>query len=121
MDLLSILLSLLLLAPPIVIAAFWWAARQRVDRRRGELPDAEALILARVGGIVCALLPVLQMGVSLVRYKTGEAGLYLWYLLPLFGTCCWELRYWVAFWHTRVATSARSHRPWCSYRCACCC
>lgn len=84
MDLLSILLTLLLVAPPIVIAAFWRASRHRVIRRRGELPDAEALILARVGGVLCALLPLLQMGASLIRYKTGEPGLYLWYLLPGF-------------------------------------
>ncbi len=85
MDLTAILLTLLLVAPPIVIGAFWRAARHRVVRQPGELPDAEALILARVGGILCALLPVLQMGASLIRYKTGEPGLYLWYLLPGFG------------------------------------
>ncbi len=79
------LLTILLLAPPVVIAAFWRLSLERRKHGLAGLPDAEALILARVGGIFSAVLPVLQLGASIIRYKTGEPGLYLWYLLPGFG------------------------------------
>ena len=85
MDLTDIFLTLLLLAPPVVMGVFWRASLRRRVLGPGELPDAEALILARVCGIACGLLPALQLGASIVRYKTGEPGLYLWYLVPAFG------------------------------------
>lgn len=85
MTVFSILLTLLLLAPSVAIAAFWRTARQR-QIRVGGLPDVEALILARVGGILCGVLPGVQLLASLVRYKTGDAGTYLWYLVPIGGT-----------------------------------
>lgn len=77
----SILLTLLLLAPPIVIACFWRVSLERHKHGMAGLPDAEALILARVGGVLCAVLAPLQLLAGVVRYRTGEAGLYLWYLV----------------------------------------
>lgn len=79
------LLTIILLAPPVVIAAFWRASLRRSVLQPARLPDAEALILARVGGIACGAVPAIQLIASIVRYKTGEAGLYLWYLVPIAG------------------------------------
>lgn len=49
------------------------------------MPDAEPLVLARVGGILCAVLPALQLLAGIVRWRTGEAGMYLWYGVVLGG------------------------------------
>ncbi len=88
MSFLSILLTGLLVAPPFVVAVLWRVSRRQrsvqVGRRR-RLPDREALVLARVGAVTCGLLPSLQMLASFERWRTGEAGLYLWYLLAGFG------------------------------------
>ncbi len=85
MMLLSILFTALLLAPALVIAWFWRAARLRTAQHPDVVPDTEALVLARVGGIVCAVLPALQLLASIERWRTGDAGLYLWYALVLGG------------------------------------
>lgn len=82
---LHLLLTICLLAPALVIAAFWRASVRGRALQPGKLPDAEALILARVGGVLCGLLPILQLLASILRYKTGEPGLYLWYLVPTCG------------------------------------
>ncbi len=86
MTMLSILATVLLLAPPAVIAGFWRASVRRRSRLKpGQLPDSEAVVLARVGGILCSVLPPVQMLASFIRYRTGEPGMYLWFLLPCFG------------------------------------
>ena len=86
MNFLSILATVLLLAPPLVIAGFWRASvRHRLPLRPGHLPDSEAIVMARVGGILCALLPIVQMVASLIRHRTGEPGMYLWFLVPFLG------------------------------------
>lgn len=85
MTLLSILFTALLLAPVLVIAYFWWAARRHSKQHPEAMPDGESIVLARVGGILCAMLPVLQMLASMVRWRTGEPGLYLWYAVVLVG------------------------------------
>lgn len=83
--LLTLLFTLLLLCPAVVIAGFWRAARRRRPVRPGFMPDAEALVLARVGGILCAVLPSVQLLAGILRWRTGDAGLYLWYGVALGG------------------------------------
>ena len=85
LTLVFLLITAILLAPAIIIAGFWWTSLRHHAQRPGDLPDTEALILARVGGIACGLLPVFQLVASIVRWHTGEAGLYLWYLVPVMG------------------------------------
>ena len=84
MDLISVISGLLLAAPPLVIAGFWWSSVRPGGRTQG-LPDGEVVIMARLGGFVCALLPVLQLFTGLIRYRTGALGHYLWYAVPGFG------------------------------------
>ena len=83
--LLSILFTAVLLAPALVIAWFWRGARLRAAQHPEVVPDAEGLVLARVGGILCAVLPALQLLCGVVRWRTGEPGLYLWYAVVLVG------------------------------------
>ncbi len=85
MDLVSAISGLLLLTPPAVIAAFWWLSVRPGGRRANGLPDGEAVIMARLGGVACAMLPIVQMFAGLIRYRTGALGLYLWYVVPGFG------------------------------------
>lgn len=85
MSLPFILFTVLLLAPALVIAGFWRASRQHHVQHPEAMPDAEALVLARVAGILCGLLPALQMGAGMERWRTGEPGLYLWYMVPVGG------------------------------------
>ncbi len=85
MDLVSLISGLLLLAPPAVIAAFWWLSVRPGGRRHNGLPDTEAMIMARLGGVTCALLPIIQLFAGLIRYRTGMLGQYLWYIVPGFG------------------------------------
>ena len=80
--LMATVLTVLLLAPPVVIAAFWRASVRRTSRRRGELPDSETIVFVRLGGVLCAALPIVELGVCIVRYRMGDLGLYLWFLLP---------------------------------------
>lgn len=81
----SILFTAALLVPAFVIAWFWRSARLRNARHPEVVPDAEGLVLARVGGILCAVLPPLQLLCGIVRWRTGEPGLYLWYAVVLGG------------------------------------
>ena len=79
MTLLTVLFTALLVTPAVVIAGFWRASRQRAAQHPAAMPDAEALVLARVGGLLCTILPALQMLAGIVRWRTGEPGIYLWY------------------------------------------
>ena len=84
---LTLIFTLLLLVPPVVIAAFWRSSvlRRRRHRGQGGLPDPEIVVLARLEGIACALLPIVQLLAGVIRYKTGEIGTFLWFVLPGFG------------------------------------
>ncbi len=83
--LMALLLTVLLLAPPVVIGAFWWMSVRHPERRRGRLPDSDTIVFVRLGCIICAALPMLQLLDSIVRYRLGEMGLYLWFLVPGLG------------------------------------
>ncbi len=83
--LVATVLTVLLFAPPIVIAVFWWRSVRRGSHRRGKLPDSATIVFVRLGGVVCAMLPIAQLLVWVVRYRLGELGVYLWFLLPGLG------------------------------------
>ena len=83
--LMDAVLTVLLLAPPVVIAVLWRLSVRPANRRPGHLPDSATIVLARLGAVVCAALPVAQLIASIFRYRTGEMGLYLWFLVPGFG------------------------------------
>lgn len=81
----TIILTALLLAPPVVIAAFWRLSVRRARQTPVELPDGAAIVMARLGAVACAILPIAQLFAGIFRYRTGEIGLYLWFLIPGFG------------------------------------
>lgn len=83
--LMAAILTALLLAPPVVIAAFWRASLRRPNRKMGELPDGATIVFVRLGAVFCAVLPIAQLIAWIVRYRMGELGIYLWFLLPGIG------------------------------------
>ena len=83
--LIATILSLLLFAPPLVIAAFWWRSVHRGRFRSGELPDSATIVFVRFGGVVCTVLPFVELLIWTTRYRMGELGIYLWFLLPGLG------------------------------------
>ncbi len=83
--LMTLVVTVLLLAPPAVIAAFWWVSVRRATRRWDELPDSATIVFVRLGGVICAVLPIAQLLAWIIRYRMGEAGIYLWFLLPGLG------------------------------------
>ncbi len=83
--LMAAIVTVLLLAPPVVIAAFWRASVHRSHSRRGDLPDSATIVFVRLGAVLCAALPIVQLCVWIVRYRMGDLGLYLWFLLPGLG------------------------------------
>ena len=85
MDMVSLISGLLLMIPPIVIGTFWWISARPGARRGNGLPDGESIVLARAGGVACALLPVFQIFAGVLRYRTGALGRYVWYAVPGLG------------------------------------
>ena len=83
--LMVLIVSVLLLAPPLVIAAFWRASARHVHHRYGELPDSATIVFVRLGAVLCAALPIAQLLVWIVRYRMGDLGIYLWFVLPGIG------------------------------------
>jgi hypothetical protein len=83
--LIAAVLTFLLLAPPAVIAVFWWKSVHRASFRSGELPDSATIVFVRLGGVICAVLPIAELLVWIVRYRLGEFGVYLWFLVPGLG------------------------------------
>ena len=81
----SILVTVLLLAPPAVITAFWWTSVHRATRRWDELADSASIVFVRLGGAISVVLPIAQLLAWIIRYRMGEAGIYLWFLLPGLG------------------------------------
>ena len=85
MFLIGTLVTVLLLAPPVVIGAFWWTSMRPARRRAKRLPDSAAIIFVRLGCVVCAMLPIVQIFEGIVRYRLGEMGSYLWFVVPGMG------------------------------------
>ncbi len=85
MDLTSTIFGFLLLVPPLIIGGFWWMSVRPGGRHANALPDGEATILTRAGGLICTVLPLFQMFAWIIRYRTGALGRYLWYVVPAFG------------------------------------
>ena len=83
--LMAVIVTVLLLGPPIVIAAFWRASLRRASHRHGQLPDGEAIVFVRLGAVLCAALPIVQLCVWIIRYHMGDLGIYLWFILPGIG------------------------------------
>ena len=82
MDFVYVILGFIFLAPPAVLAAFWWLSVRPGGRRAKGLPDTDAVIMARLGGLVCTMLPIVQLFSRLILYRTGALGHYLWFVVP---------------------------------------